>query len=280
LERLAKKNQVEIVKVNGDSLRLMDKMSAGRPHNGYILEASPLPRLPITSLGEITSKDDQFGFEVTVDYQSREEAAVNGTSSFVRIAKDRHGRKPMVLFLDSIVDPGNLGGIIRTASFLGVSAVAIATRNSAPFSPIVLKASSGASENMVLFSVNKPAVFIQDSKLAGWKTFAAVAPSATMHSHGSVNSMSTDDLLDPLWDDPCILMLGGEGDGLHKNLRSKADVELHIPGSGRSHTVDSLNVSVAAGVLCNAFLSKGRMESRLSKVQEDPQEDSGSNLLF
>jgi 21S rRNA (GM2251-2'-O)-methyltransferase len=280
LERLARKNQVEIVKMNGDGLRLMDKMSAGRPHNGYILEASPLPRLPITSLGELTSKDDQFGFEVTVDYQSREEAAVNGTSSFVRIAKDRHGRKPMVLFLDGIVDPGNLGGIIRTASFLGVSAVATATRNSAPFSPVVLKASAGASENMALFSVNKPAGFIQDSKLAGWKTFAAVAPSTTKDSHGSVTSMSTDDLLDPLWDDPCILMLGGEGDGLHKNLRSKATVELYIPGSGRSHTVDSLNVSVATGVLCNAFLSKSKTESRLLKAQEEPQGGSVSDLLF
>ncbi|TVY49579.1 rRNA methyltransferase 1, mitochondrial [Lachnellula occidentalis] len=280
LERLARKNQVDIVKVNGDGLRLMDKMSAGRPHNGYILEASPLPRLPVTSLGEITTKDEQTGFEVAVDYQSREDAAVNGTSNFVRIPKDRHGRKPLVLFLDSIVDPGNLGGIIRTASFLGVSAVAIATRNSAPFSPVVLKASAGASENMALFSVSKPAGFIQDSRLAGWKTFAAVAPSKSNDSQGSVTSMSTDDLFDPLSEDPCILMLGGEGEGLRQNMRSKADVELYIAGGGRSHTVDSLNVSVATGILCNAFLSKSKTESILSKDQEEPKESSSNDFLF
>ncbi|TVY94027.1 rRNA methyltransferase, mitochondrial [Lachnellula willkommii] len=282
LERLARKNQVDIVKVNGDGLRLMDKMSAGRPHNGYILEASPLPRLPVTSLGELTTKDEQTGFEVTVDYQSREDAAVNGTSNFVRIPKDRHGRKPLVLFLDSIVDPGNLGGIIRTASFLGVSAVAIATRNSAPFSPVVLKASAGASENMALFSVSKPAGFIQDSRLAGWKTFAAVAPSKSNGSQGSITSMSTDELFDPLSEDPCILMLGGEGDGLRQNMRSKADVELYIAGGGRSHTVDSLNVSVATGILCNAFLSKSKSktESVLSKDQKEAEESSSDDFLF
>jgi len=280
LERLARKNQVDIVKINGDGLRLMDKMSAGRPHNGYILEASPLPRLPVTGLGEVTTKDEQTGFEVAVDYQSREDAAVNGTSNFVRIPKDRHGRKPMVLFLDSIVDPGNLGGIIRTASFLGVSAVAIATRNSAPFSPVVLKASAGASENMALFSVSKPASFIQDSRLAGWKTFAAVAPSKSNESQGSVTSMSTDDLFDPLSEDPCILMLGGEGDGLRQNMRSKADVELYIAGGGRSHTVDSLNVSVATGILCNAFLAKSKTGSVLSKDLEEAKESSPHDFLF
>lgn len=275
VERLARKQQVEIVKVSGDGLRLMDKMSAGRPHNGYVLEASPLPKLPVTSLGEVTFKDDQLGLEVTVDYQSREDAAINGDSTFVRIPKDRLGRKPMVLFLDGIVDPGNLGGIIRTASFLGVSAVAISARNSAPFSPVVLKASSGASENIAIFSVSKPANFIQASKEAGWRTFAAVAPSTNKGSHSSVTSMSTDELVSPLSENPCILMLGGEGDGLHANLRNKANVELYIPGSGRSHTVDSLNVSVATGILCNAFLGKGKPENVLSRVEagDSPESD-------
>jgi 21S rRNA (GM2251-2'-O)-methyltransferase len=256
IERLARKNGVEVARVGGDWLRLLDKMSAGRPHNGYILEASPLPRLPITSLGQLTDKDGQNGFEVVIDYQSREEAVVNGTDSFIRVPKNRSERKPLVLFLDSIVDPGNLGGIIRTAAFLGVTAIGVSTRNSAPFSPVVLKASAGASENVTLFSVNKPSGFVVNSKAAGWKVFAAVAPSKKQDPNMPM-SISTDELEDPLSKDPCILMLGSEGEGLRWNLRSKADADLYIQGSDQSHNVDSLNVSVATGILCESFL-RGR----------------------
>jgi 21S rRNA (GM2251-2'-O)-methyltransferase len=271
LKKLARKNGVEVVQVGGDGLRLLDKMSAGRPHNGYILEASPLPRLPVTSLGQLTEKDGQYGFEVTIDHQSREEAIVNGTSNFTRIHRDRSGRRPLVLLLDSIVDPGNLGGIIRTASFLGVTAIAISTRNSAPFSPVVLKASAGASENITLFSVNKPSGFIVDSKDAGWKVFAAVAPSKKQDPNMLI-SISTDDLDDPLSEDPCILMLGSEGEGLRWNLRSKADADLYIEGCGHSHNVDSLNVSVATGILCNSFLRKISRTKRSAPVKEEPEE--------
>ena len=250
LERLARRSGVEVARVGSDWLPLLDKMSGSRPHNGYILETSPLPRLPVTSLGELTERDDSSGFKVKVDYQSREDAAINGTSDFVRVKKTK-GRKPLVLFLDSILDPGNLGNIIRTASFLGATAVAV-SKNCTAFSPIVLKASAGASENITLFTVNKPAGFIADSKVAGWKIFAAVAPSGSNAS----SVISTDDLADPLSEDPCILMLGAEGEGLRMNLRSKADFQLSIRGSGQSHSVDSLNVSVATGILCNAFLKR------------------------
>jgi len=279
MERLAKSKQVKIVKLSGEGLRLMEKMSAGRPHNGYILEASPLPRLPITKLCELTTKDNQFGFEVGVDHQSREEAAINGTSNFVRIPRTRGDRKPLILLLDRIVDPGNLGGIIRTASFLGVSAVAISAQGSASFSPVVLKASTGASEDIPIFSVNDPTSFAQDSKQAGWKVYAAVSPRPSTESFRPVSSMSTEDLVDPLEQDPCILMVGGEGDGLPKYLRSKADVEIHIPARGGNHIVDSLNVSVATGILCNAFLSQSTVEREQTEDRGDAQDPSSDRLF-
>ena len=269
LERLAAKSGIETVRVSGDWLRVMDKMSGGRPHNGYILEASPLPCQPITRLGEFSTTDGKSGFEIVLDYQSREEAAVNGTHDFIKYSTNVSGRRPLVLLLDSIVDPGNLGGIIRTASFLGVTAIAVSTRNSASFTSVVLKASAGASENVMLFSVNKPAGFLVDSKAAGWKIFAAVAPS-DRKDPDAPESMTTDELEDPLSEDPCILMLGGEGEGLRKNLQSKADVNLSIRGSGRSHNVDSLNVSVAAGILCNSFLKR----SHNAKFNTSPSKDA------
>jgi len=272
LERLARRSGIEVVQAGKDWLRVMDKMSGGRPHNGYILEASPLPRLPVTSLGQLTTVDGQDGFEVSIDYQSREEAAVNGTSNFIKIPRSRYGRKPLVLLLDSIVDPGNLGGIIRTAAFLGVTAIAISSRNSASLTPVVLKASAGASEDVTLFMVNKPAGFVVDSKNAGWKIFAAVAPTKKNDPAMPV-SMSTDQLDDPLSEDPCILMLGSEGEGLRWNLRSKADADLYIEGSHqRATTVDSLNVSVSAGILCSSFLKRSKPKQRASIRQEQDED--------
>jgi 21S rRNA (GM2251-2'-O)-methyltransferase len=271
LERLAKRSGVVVIRAGNEWIRVMDKMSAGRPHNGYILEASPLPRLPVTSLGQLTTVDGQDGFEVSLDYQSREEAAVNGTSNFIKIPRSKHRMKPLVLLLDSIIDPGNLGGIIRTASFLGVTAIAISARNSASFTPVVLKASAGASEDVTLFVVNKPAGFVVDSKNAGWKVFAAVAP-AKKHDPAMSASLSTDNLDGPLSKDPCILMLGSEGDGLRWNLRSKADVDLYIEGSRQSHNVDSLNVSVAAGILCNSFFQRSK-PNEVAPIRQEQDED-------
>lgn len=283
LEALARSNGVKVSRVSGDGLRLMDKMSGGRPHNGYILEASPLPRLPITSLGSVVDEDGRRGFNVTVDVQSREDAAVNGTADFINLPRARSGRKPMVLLLDSIQDPGNLGGIIRTASFLGASAVAISTRNSASFTPVVLKASAGASENITLFSISKPEAFVQESREAGWKIYAAVAPSAGKDAQRSGKSISTDELDDPLVHDPCVLMLGGEGDGLRMNLRRKADVKIYIPGRAQKSMVDSLNVSVAAGILTNSFLGQSRKSITPlvdeAEVTEKASEKSSNDLF-
>ncbi|CZR60338.1 uncharacterized protein PAC_10234 [Phialocephala subalpina] len=267
LEMHARKIGVQVLRVGNEGLRLMEKLSSGRPHNGYILEASPLPRLPVTSLGQLTTEDGRTGYQVTVGYQSREEAAVNGTTNFI---EHPEGRKPLVLLLDGIVDPQNLGGILRTASFLGASSVAISTRNSAPFSPVVLKASAGASENITLLSVSTPAGFVVESQRAGWKIFAGVAPS-TNNDPTMPRSVSTDDLGDPLSESPSILMLGSEGEGLRWNLRSKADVELYIEGCGQGHNVDSLNVGVAAGILCNAFLRVKGNVKEASSTTEHPE---------
>lgn len=105
----------------------------------------------------------------------------------------------------------------------------------------------------------------------GWKFYAAVAPPASINSsstHPPTSSrtsnakyISTDKLRYPLAKQPCVLMIGGEGEGLRWNLRKKADEEIGVEGkSDRKESVDSLNVSVAAGVLCEAFLRGDSLE--------------------
>ena len=253
IRQLALKRSVVVERVKEDGLRLMSKMSAGRPHNGYILEVSPLPRLPVAGFQAVEKRNGAF--HVILTHQSREEAAVNGTNTNIEY-KVSFPRYPFVLLLDGILDPGNLGAILRTAFFLGVDTVAISNRNSAPVSPVAIKASAGASEALPLVSVSKPANFIDQCKSNGWKIFAAAAPTPGKRT-GLGNYLSISDLGGCTRNQPCLLILGGEGEGLHWNIRRKADFDVGIDGPriGQSN-VDSLNVSVAAGLLCEAFLRK------------------------
>lgn len=152
--------------------------------------------------------------------------------------------------------------------------MAISSGHSAPLSPVALKASAGACEALPLLSVSNPFKFVDDARSKGWKTYAAVAPiepdigsrSGIFHPRESSNRpflpadrctyRSTTTLGHPTHEHPCILMLGSEGDGLRKPLLKKSDVMLSIEGrrGELNSVVDSLNVSVAAGLLCEAFL--------------------------
>ena len=266
---LALKRGVVAERVKGDWLRLMDKMSAGRPHNGYILEASPLPKLPVTGFQAVEKRNGEF--HAILGYQSREDEAINGTGSIIKYDVT-FPRYPFVLLLDGILDPGNLGAILRSAFFLGVDTVAISNRSSAPVSPVAIKASAGASESLPLVSVSQPGGFIDQCKRNGWKIYAAVAPTPGKRT-GLGNYFSTSDLGCPVRNHPCLLILGGEGEGLRWNIQSKADFDVGVDGPRNGHgKVDSLNVSVAAGLLCEAFLRKpaGRWKMDMDeKVQDD-----------
>lgn len=269
IQRQAERKGVDVQIVGEDGLRLMEKMSAGRPHNGYVLEASPLPQLPLTSLGPMSEDENNPGFHVNMAHQSVEDAKINGSSDFFPSPRNSN-YKPLVLVLDQILDPGNFGAILRTASFLGATAVAVTKRNSASLTPVALKASAGASEALTLFSVESLAPFLTESKENGWQVYAAVPGAARSRQHRQVDMHELADL-DPLSKDPCILLMGSEGDGLSRQLRSKADVVVNIPNLSGSNVVDSLNVSVATGLLCSAFL-RGKERSQFGKLAEKSEE--------
>lgn len=255
LENLARQKEIKIVKVGRDGIRMMDKMSGGRPHNGCVLEASPLPQLPLKALGPLSEDPTKPGYSVELTYQSNEEAEINGTSDFFSYQLPRE-RKPFVLLLDGILDPGNLGAILRSTAFLGVNAVAISKHSSATLTPVALKASAGASEVITLFSVNSTIDFLTRSRETGWMVYAAVPSTSRSrgNSHLTVDRIET---YDPLATRPTILVVGSEGEGLNKQVRREADFEVSIPSaSGLLSVVDSLNVSVATGILCSAFLKK------------------------
>ncbi|KAJ5526419.1 tRNA/rRNA methyltransferase SpoU [Penicillium frequentans] len=249
--------------------RIMDKMSAGRPHNGCILEASPLPKLPIRGLLPVPTTTDTH-FRVELASQSKEEALVNGTDDSLPVCQppvstEGHESKrfPVALLLDGVVDTGNLGAIIRSAYYLGIDAIIFAGRNSAPLSPITIKASAGAAENMSLLQVKNEVDFIQRSQANGWRFYAADAPGpgATYLGRTDADGDSNSGLL--ATQAPSVLMMGSEGSGLSGHIKSHADATVSIPGARHSvelgvksdpARIDSLNVSVAAAILMEMFL--------------------------
>ena len=170
---------------------------------------------------------------------------------------------------------------MRTAYFFGVDAVAISTRNCAPLSPITLKASAGASESLTLISVTQPENFVEESQKNGWNFYAAVAPDTNAKVNKRRPYFSTSNLEYPTRQVPTVLMLGGEGEGLRPNLRKRADFVVGIEGQrlGKGG-VDSLNVSVAAGILCDAFLRKPLGRALMNPGRASEAGEQVENSLF
>lgn len=137
----------------------------------------------------------------------------------------------LVLFLDEVTDPGNLGSIVRTAAAAG-AAVVLPERHAAGLGETVSKASAGAIERVRIGRIGNAARFLQDVKKEGFWVYGADAAGAPLYE------------LDLTGD--VLLCLGAEGTGLRRLTRETCDQLVAIPmaaGAG------SLNVSVAAGVL-------------------------------
>ncbi|KAF2690125.1 alpha/beta knot [Lentithecium fluviatile CBS 122367] len=272
----ARLHRLSVQEVGDEYLRAFDKASNGRPHNGFILEASPLPVPPITEL--LSSSLKAGTFELTLDKQTKEDAMVNGTKEKYSY-KSAGWRHPLVLYVDGVLDEGNLGAIARSAYFLGVDAIVTPSRQSAPWSHIALKASAGAAEAIPIFKVNQPADFLGRSAREGWRIYASDAiPPAEQRPH-SVSPQSEPSVANlassviyafakstrrlpvqhcPVENHPTILMMGGEGSGLRTSLINAAHYKVGIR-HGRDVDevgVDSLNVSVAASLLCFHILQK------------------------
>ncbi|KAI4155630.1 MAG: hypothetical protein L6R39_001197 [Caloplaca ligustica] len=272
VRKLALAANVEVTRVGNDWLKLMDKMSGGRPHNGYVLEASPLPRLPVTGLQPVPKP--QPTFEVDLDHQSREEEAVNGNSSTIRYGTG-YRRYPFLLLLDGIRDPGNMGAIFRSAHFLGADGIILSTRNTAALSPVTLKAAAGAAESLPIFSVDQPGRFIENCQDKGWKFYAAVSPSSSDSEVTTGRPFYTTSTMGiPTQEHPCVMILGSEGEGLRWNIQKKADSLLGIEAQRAGYgELDSLNVSVAAALLCHAFLKNPRSVSKVKRAVSEKSTD-------
>lgn len=148
---------------------------------------------------------------------------------------------PLIVVLDEVQDPQNLGAIARTAESVGATGLVIAERRAAEITPAACKASAGAVEWLPVARVRNVADFLGDAKRAGcWCYGAAAGP-------GSVHYMQPD------WSGGVVLVLGAEGKGLRPRVADSCDALVALPLRGR---LDSLNVSAAAAALLYGILQK------------------------
>lgn len=139
---------------------------------------------------------------------------------------------PLLLVLDGVQDPHNLGACLRSADAAGAHAVIVPREHSAPVSAVARRAASGAAESIPLFQVVNLARALRQLKEAGIWLAGASQEAETDIFHADLRR-------------PLALVLGGEGKGLRRLTEEECDMRVRIPMAG---TVESLNVSVAAGV--------------------------------
>jgi 23S rRNA (guanosine2251-2'-O)-methyltransferase len=147
---------------------------------------------------------------------------------------------PLLVALDEVQDPQNLGAIARTAEAAGATGLVIPERRSAEVTPAVAKASAGAIEHLPVARVRNLADFLRDAKAAGCWCYGADAAARVRYDQvdfaGNV-----------------VLVLGAEGKGLRPRVAKACDELVSIPVRGR---IASLNVSAAAAVLLYAAAAR------------------------
>jgi 23S rRNA (guanosine2251-2'-O)-methyltransferase len=153
-----------------------------------------------------------------------------------------HGEKGLIVLLDGVEDPHNLGAVIRTALAAGAHGVVIPERRAAGLTDTVARASAGALAHLAVAKVTNLVRTMEELKEAGYWLVG-------LDERGDNNYTDVD------YTSPTGIVLGGEGKGLHELTRKRCDFVVSLPTTG---PVKSLNVSVAAGVVLFEALRQRR----------------------
>ena len=177
----------------------LDKLAAGERHQGVVAELLPRAGDPETQLEE---------------------------------ALEAAGGAPLLLVLDGVQDPHNLGACLRSADAAGVAAVLVPRDRAAGLTPVVRKVAAGAAETVPLVAVVNLARTLRELKERGvWLVGTDDSAEKTLYDAELTGSVA--------------LVMGSEGEGMRRLTRECCDQLVSIPMAG---AVESLNVSVAAGV--------------------------------
>jgi 23S rRNA (guanosine2251-2'-O)-methyltransferase len=187
------------VKPHGRTRELLDRMTGGARHQGVVAQ-----------------------------YRAAPPRGENELAGLVESA----GREALVLVLDGVTDPHNLGACLRSAEAAGVTAVVVTKDKAVGITPIVRRASAGAADRVPFIAVTNLARTLRALKDAGLWLVGLVG-------EGEQDFYRVD------LKGPIALVIGSEGEGLRRLTREQCDYLVRIPMRG---AVESLNVSVATGI--------------------------------
>jgi 23S rRNA (guanosine2251-2'-O)-methyltransferase len=211
-------------------LLVAEGMKSGGPLDEILAEARrkkvPITFLPRREIERLAHSENNQGVIIRVEPYRY--------SAIKQVYQSLEGREAaLVVLLDSVTDPRNLGSVARTCEAAGVDALLLPRSRAAPVTPAVFHSSAGAVENLSIATVPNLVSVMKELKGIGlWVVGADLATEKTCFEA---------DLTGPL-----ALVMGSEGEGLHRLVRETCDVLVKIPMSGK---VASLNVSVAAGII-------------------------------
>jgi 23S rRNA (guanosine2251-2'-O)-methyltransferase len=154
----------------------------------------------------------------------------------------------LIVALDQVQDPQNLGSICRSAECAGATGVVIPERRSAEVTPAVCKASAGAVEHIRIARVRNVADFLVDAGRAGCWSYGASAPRGAAKGGDAAPSVP---YTAPDYSGGIVLVLGSEGAGLRPRVASACDQLVSLPMRGH---MESLGVAAAAAALLYGIL--------------------------
>ncbi len=223
---------------------VLSSLRSGHPINRLLIAKNAVGHPPISEILDL-ARSQKIPFQLVersvLDRMNSKNQGVIALAAahryfevenLLKQASDRH-EKPLLVMLDGMEDPQNLGAILRSSEAAGAHVVIIRQRREVPLTGAVAKASAGAIEYIKVARVTNLTSTIKDLKEQGLWVIGVEAG-------GQKNFWETD------FKGPVVIVIGSEGKGISRLVKENCDFLVSIPMLGR---VPSLNASVAAGII-------------------------------
>ena len=206
--------------------RILVAKGAGGPRLQQIVELARRASVPVRF-------EERAGLDRVAGSPAHQGVVAMGASKRYAELEDVAPAAQLLVILDGVEDPHNLGAIVRTAHAAGAGAIVIPERRAVGLTDVVAKAAAGALEYLPVVRTVNINRTLEELKNLGYWVYG-------------LDERGTEDYDRAEYNAPTALVFGGEGKGLHELVRKHCDVMVRIPMEGH---IPSLNVSVAAGIV-------------------------------